>query len=97
MTALLRRLFAGLGFYRRGIIGVRRFDGTGAFDMMNDTQLRDVGLWRDDEHSYLRLREPAALDILFPGTGGTLVGGDSHSRSGPMRPRAGIQEDTPTG
>lgn len=97
MKALLGRFFAGLGFSRCGIVGVRRFDGTGTFDMMNDAQLRDVGLWRDDEHSYLRLREPAALDILFPGTGGTPVGEDSHSRSGPTRPRTGIKEDTQTG
>lgn len=97
MKALLRRIFVGRRLSRRDAFGVRRFDDDGAFDMMNDAQLRDIGLWRDDEHRYLRLREPAALEVLFPDTGGTPVGEGSRSRSGPTRPHVGVKEDTPTG
>ncbi|WP_379071494.1 hypothetical protein ACFJIU_11800 [Mesorhizobium sp. UC74_2] len=94
MKALLRRLIAGLGVSRRGVVGVRRFDSAGSFNRMNDAQLRDIGLWRADEQTYLRLREPAALEILFPGTGGTPVGEDGNTRSGPMKPRLGVKNQT---
>ncbi|HEV2503829.1 MAG TPA: hypothetical protein VGV39_12195 [Mesorhizobium sp.] len=94
MKALLRRLIAGLGFSRRGIVDVRRFDRSGSLTGMNDAQLRDIGLWRADEQTYLRLREPAVLDILFPGTGGTRVGEDGNTRSGPMKPQLGVKSQT---
>lgn len=93
MKALLRRLIAGLSRSRRGIAGVRRIDSVGSFTRMNDAQLRDIGLWRADERSYLRLREPAVLEVLFPGTGGTPVGEDDKTRSGPMKPRLGVKND----
>ncbi len=97
MKALLRRLIAVLGLSRVRVVGVRRFDNSGSFDGMNDAQLRDIGLWRTDEHSYLRLREPAALDVLFPDSGGMPVGEDCHARSGPMKPRPGLKTDTLAG
>ena len=96
MKALLRRLTAVLGLSRFRVVGVRSFDNSGSFDGMNDAQLRDIGLWRTDENSYLRLREPAALEILFPGTGGTPVGEDGNTRSGPTKPRPGIKTRTLT-
>ncbi len=97
MKALLGRLIAGLAFSRRGIAGVRRFDSAGSFNWMNDAQLRDIGLWRGDEQTYLRLREPPALEVLFPGTGGTPVGENGNTRSGPMKPRLGVNNDTQVG
>lgn len=97
MEVLLRRLIAGLGFFRRRVAGVFRFDRLGSFNAMNDAQLRDIGLWRVDEQIYLRLREPAALEMLFPDSGGTYVCTDCNSRSGPMKPRPGIKNDMPAG
>lgn len=97
MKALLGRFIVGLAFSRRCIAGVRRFDRAGFFNGMNDAQLRDIGLWRGDEQTYLRLREPPALEVLFPDTGGTLVGEDGNTRSGPMKPRLGVKNDTQVG
>ncbi|WP_395382956.1 hypothetical protein ACHMW4_30665 [Mesorhizobium sp. UC22_110] len=76
MKALLRRLIAGLGVSRRGVVGVRRFDSAGSFNRMNDAQLRDIGLWRADEQTYLPAarargpRDPVSRHRWNPGRRG---------------------------
>ena len=98
MKALLRTLLAWFGLSRRrNALGIRQIDRSGAFHGMSAAQLRDIGLWRDDVPSYLRLREPPALDVLFPRSGGTPPGGGSNSRSGPTRPRISVNEDVSAG
>ena len=60
--------------------------GASALDNLNDSQLRDIGFFRQSEHRYRNLREPPTLDDLFPKPGGTA--NEKHDcRSHPTRPR----------
>lgn len=53
---------------------------------LNDSQLRDIGFFRQNEHTYRKLREPMTLGDLFPKPGGT-ANEKQVSRSNPIRPR----------
>jgi hypothetical protein len=77
--SLLREFF--------GIFRSRGRTGSATLDDLNDSQLRDIGLLRDSEHTYRKLREPLTLEVLFPKAGGIPASEEHDFQSGPPRHR----------